>query len=145
VDPRRVELGYDYCLKDECQRRCMRHVRLAAVGVNKAADYYTTADELLPPPGPTSREPLDEPDDEVPVAPSRVGHKARVAAPKSTLAKLRERQRALDAALEDAYHRFRAGAITAVELDAERRALIGEFNRVVKGENIRYRAMLRKP
>jgi hypothetical protein len=145
VDLRRVELGYDYCLKEECQRACMRLVRLASVGVNKAADYYTTADELLPPPGPPARETLDEPEDDVPVAPARRGKKAPPAAPKSTLAKLRDREHALDATLDSSYQRFRAGEITARELDAERRALIGEFNRVVTGENIRYRSMLRKP
>jgi hypothetical protein len=52
VDPRRAELGYDYCLKEECQQRCLQRVELAAVGVNKAADYYMRADEVLPPPGP---------------------------------------------------------------------------------------------
>lgn len=49
VDPRRVELGYDYCLKEECQRLGVKPVKLASIGVNKAADYYTTPDELLPP------------------------------------------------------------------------------------------------
>ena len=49
VDPRRVELGYDYCLKEECQQRCLKRVQLAAVGVNKAADYYMKAEEVLPP------------------------------------------------------------------------------------------------
>jgi hypothetical protein len=52
LDPRRVELGYDYCLKEECQERCVKRVHLAALGVNKAADYYVRADEVLPPPGP---------------------------------------------------------------------------------------------
>ncbi len=52
MDPRRVELGYDYCLKEECQQRCLHRVKLAALGVNKAADYYMRADEVLPPPAP---------------------------------------------------------------------------------------------
>jgi len=54
VDPRRVELGYDYCMKEVCQQRCIERVQLAAVGVNKAADYYMKAEEVLPPrpPGP---------------------------------------------------------------------------------------------
>ena len=52
VDPRRVELGYDYCLKETCQQQCLTRVPLAAVGINKAADYYTRADEVLPPPRP---------------------------------------------------------------------------------------------
>jgi hypothetical protein len=49
VDPRRVELGYDYCLKEVCQQRYLKRVHLAAVGVNKAADYYMKAEEVLPP------------------------------------------------------------------------------------------------
>ena len=52
VDPRRVELGYDYCLKEECQQICLKRVQLAAVGVNKAADYYMKAEEVLPPRAP---------------------------------------------------------------------------------------------
>ena len=49
VDPRRVELGYDYCLKEECQQRCLKRVLLAAVGVNKAADCYSKAEEVVRP------------------------------------------------------------------------------------------------
>ena len=54
VDPQRVELGYDYCLKQECQQRCMKRVRLAAIGVNKAADYYARAEEMSVPSLPRS-------------------------------------------------------------------------------------------
>jgi hypothetical protein len=144
VDPRRVELGYDYCLKDECQQRCLQRVRLAAVGVNKAADYYTTAEEVLPPSGPPLHEPLSEPDDDPPATSSRRHPRTARAVSKSTLTKLREREQALDAALEANYQRFRAGELTATEMDAKRRALIGDFNRMVRGENIRYRGMLRK-
>ena len=57
VDPRRVELGYDYCLKEECQQRCLERVHLAAIGVNKAADYYMKADEVLPPRPPAAAAP----------------------------------------------------------------------------------------
>ncbi len=48
VDPRRVELGYDYCTRPECQERCSKPVRLAAVAVNKASDQYVKADEVAP-------------------------------------------------------------------------------------------------
>ena len=49
VDPQRVDLGFDYCLKEECQRRCLRPVQLASVGVNKAADYIMKAEEVVRP------------------------------------------------------------------------------------------------
>jgi hypothetical protein len=148
VDPRRVELGYDYCLKEECQRRYMKRVLVAAVGVNKAADYYTKAEEVLPPPGPASTGPSPEdPEDH------REGPRALRRAPRSrvkakpttsTLAKLRAKEAELDAALETSYQRFCAGEITAREMDRERDALIRAFNQVVKSENIRYRGMLRR-
>jgi hypothetical protein len=143
LDARRVELGYDYCLKEECQRRHMKRVRLAAIGVNKAADYYTKAEELLPPLGPSSTGPPAEPDDPEPVAP-RQREPVKPTAVKSTLEKLREREAALDAALEASYQRFCRAEITAAEMDRERNELIRAFNEIVKAENIRYRSMLRK-
>src|SRR5215210_3242662 len=48
VDPRRVELGYDYCTRRECQERLVNRIELARVTVNKAADQYVRADELGP-------------------------------------------------------------------------------------------------
>ena len=48
VDPRRVELGYDYCTRRECQERLMKRVELARVTVNKAADQYVRAEEVVP-------------------------------------------------------------------------------------------------
>src|SRR5262249_60257437 len=48
VDPRRVELGYDYCTRPECQEACVERVELAAVAVNKASDQYVRADEVVP-------------------------------------------------------------------------------------------------
>ena len=146
VDPRRVQLGYDYCLKDECQQRCLSPVQLASIGVNKAADYYTTANELLPPPLARSDQPVSEPEE--PVEPERVAapRPPRPARPKvkSTLDKLRDQEAALDAALEARYQRFRRGEITAKQLDRQRDDLIRRFNEVVMAENIRYRGMLRK-
>lgn len=148
VDPQRVELGYDYCLKEECQRRCLKPVRLASIGVNKAADYYTAADELVPPPLTRSTGTHDEPDDGAAAAPEPIAPDHRpqpaLARPKTTLERLRNEEAVLDAALEDRYERFRRGEITAVELDQQRDELIRRFNEVVRAENIRYRGMLRK-
>jgi hypothetical protein len=153
VDPRRVELGYDYCLKEECQRRCVRRVELAAVGVNKAADYYQRADEVLPPrpavvattgtddDGPTPTASAGGP--APPAAPAR-GLSPPPARPLSTLDRLRQQERELDRALERSYARFRQGDITAREMDVERDRLIEAFNQLVRSENIRYRSMLRR-
>ena len=149
VDPRRVELGYDYCLKEECQQRCLERVQLAAVGVNKAADYYMKADEVLPPrpPAAAAAAPqevgLDEPDEEGRARPARASRTKKRA--KTTLERLRELEAALDEALDRSYERFRRGEITATEMHRERDQLVGAFNRVVMAQNIRYRSMLRGP
>ena len=163
VDPRRVELGYDYCLKEECQRRCMKRVHLAAVGVNKAADYYMKAEEVLPPRPPAPGAALapesgvvelagtDEP---APPAPARraqdrsSGPRAATKTPKrlkTTLERLHEQEAALDAGLDLSYERFRRGEITATELHRDRDRLVEAFNRLVMSENIRYRSMVRGP
>ncbi|HXW79618.1 MAG TPA: hypothetical protein VEJ84_08965 [Acidimicrobiales bacterium] len=161
VDPRRVELGYDYCLKEECQQRCLKRVQLAAVGVNKAADYYMKAEEVLPPrppalvPEPTGLassgpEPTG-PDDLPEVAPPPVRPTAGTRptpgtrkAVKTTMERLREQERKLDEALGRSYERFRSGEITAKEMHRERDQLVGAFNRQVRSENIRYRSLLRQ-
>jgi hypothetical protein len=142
VDPRRVELGYDYCLKEECQQRCVRRVELAAVGVNKAADYYQRADEVVPPRPSVSGAP--GPDDDVPPgAPARQPSQPP-ARRQTTQERLRQQERELDTALERSYARFRQGDITAREMDVERDRLIEAFNQQVMSENIRYRSMLRR-
>ena len=144
VAPERVELGYDYCLKEECQRRCMRPVLLAAVGVNKAADYYTRADEVLPPPGlARPAHPAATEEDDVAEVPRRRARPARRKRAPSTLARLQAEEAELDAALGRNYERFCRGEVTAKEMDRERDLLIGAFNQRVKAENIRYRSMLR--
>jgi hypothetical protein len=143
VDPRRVELGYDYCLKPECQQRCMKRVNLASVGVNKAADYYTTADELLPPPAPA---PLPVAEEEN--GPTAGSHPAPAPKPTkagpSTLARLRQYEAELDTNIAAWYERFRSGEITAREMERECDQLVAAFNQRVMSENIRYRSMLRK-
>jgi hypothetical protein len=143
LDSRRVELGYDYCLKEECQERCVKRVRLAALGVNKAADYYVRADEVLPPPAPAP----------VPSGADEAGDLSTVEAPRSsraekrpptTLERLRQREAELDRALGERYEQFRRSEITAREMEAEQRRLVAEFNQLVMGENIRYRSLLRR-
>lgn len=152
VDPCRVELGYDYCLKEECQQRCLRRVQLAAVGVNKAADYYMKAEELVPPRPPApegalDRTPLPTEADELAAVPSpgpkpAVKNGTRL---KTTLERLQDMERALDDALDRSYERFIHGDITASEMHQERDRLVDAFNQQVKRENIRYRSMLRGP
>jgi hypothetical protein len=151
VDPRRVELGYDYCLKEECQQRCVRRVELAAVGVNKAADYYERAEEVLParPPATASTvaggEDADGADRATPApAPRSRATRRAQPRPQTTLERLRQQEAALDAALGRSFDRFSRGEITAQELDSERDGLIESFNRRVMSENIRYRSMLRR-
>jgi hypothetical protein len=165
VDPRRVALGYDYCLKEECQQRCLERVHLAAVGVNKAADYYMKAEEVLPPrPAVTTTAPppqeveADGPNEDGPNAygpnaygPNAYGRTRPAPAArtekraKTTIERLRELEAALDRALDRGYERFRRGEITATEMHRERDQLVGAFNRVVMAQNIRYRSMLRGP
>jgi hypothetical protein len=161
LDPRRVELGYDYCLKEECQQRFVKRVRLAALGVNKAADYYVRADEVLPPPAPAPAPTGPEEEDEDVTAgdcegaaaePQAAGPKAAASTPdhspekrpQSTLERLRRREAELDEALGRSYERFRRNEITAREMEAEQRRLVAEFNRLVMSENIRYRSLLRR-
>ena len=71
VDPRRVELGYDYCTRPECQERSVKRVELARVTVNKAADQYVRAEEVVPS-GPRPKWGIDEEDDEAPRPERRV-------------------------------------------------------------------------
>jgi hypothetical protein len=150
VDPRRVELGYDYCLTEECQQRCLKRVLLAAVGVNKAADYYSKADEVVPPRRSTTTKPttttLSIDADELPQVRQRIARPANKERkrPKSTLERLREQEVELDEALDRSYQRFGRGEITARELDRERDQLVRSFNQRVMSENVRYRSMLRR-
>jgi hypothetical protein len=138
VDPRRVELGYDYCTTDECQRRCVEQPKLIAVGVNKAADQYVRAEAVLPQ-GEMSGNRLDD----APIAlASREGRPPRRRV--GTGEKLRMAEAELDRQLEESYQRFRRSEITAAEMANERDDLIRAYNRRVMAENIRYRSMLRQ-
>jgi hypothetical protein len=139
-----VELGYDYCLKEECQRRCVEPVKLASIGVNKAADYYTTPDELLPPPPPAPTP--AGPDDDT-LETGHRSHRRRKSPsdtrPMSTIAKLQALEARLDHELGEAYGRFQRGEITARQMDRISDELIAAFNQQIMTENIRFRSMLR--
>jgi hypothetical protein len=143
VDPRRVELGYDYCTRPECQERLMKRVELARVTVNKAADQYVRAEEVVPS-GPRPRWGIDEEEDGV-VRPDRHVQEAPPVRRLSTETKLQRASRKLDASLMQVYERFCRSEITHAEMQTEQNALIEAFNDRVRSENIRYRSYLRKP
>ncbi|HEY4398498.1 MAG TPA: hypothetical protein VGO28_12580 [Acidimicrobiia bacterium] len=142
VDPRRVELGYDYCTRPECQERFVKGVELARVTVNKASDQYVRAEEVVPS-GPGPRWGIDEEDDAADRPDRRVEEPAPVRRT-STEKKLQRAAQKLDAALVQAYERFCRSEITHAEMRAEQNALIKAFNERVRSENIRYRSFLRK-
>ena len=144
VDPRRAELGYDYCTRRECQERLMKRVELARVTVNKAADQYVRAEEVVPT-GPRPRWGIDEEDDEDGlVRPERRVQEPPRARRLSTAKKLQRATEKLDAALMQVYERFCRSEITHAEMRTEQNALIRAFNDRVRSENIRYRSYLRK-
>jgi hypothetical protein len=146
VDPRRVELGYDYCTRRECQEALVNRVELARVTVNKAADQYVRADEVVPE-GPRVRWGIDEEEDEEGSARRQARRAQEPSRPKrrlSTEKKLRLAADELDAALMRVYERFCRSEITAAEMRSEQNALIHAFNDRVRSENIRYRSFLRK-
>ena len=147
VDPRRVELGYDYCTRRECQERLMNRVELARVTVNKAADQYVRADEVIPD-APGVRWGIDDEDDEEASAggprQQRVQEPPRPKPRMSTTRRLQVAADKLDAALMRVYERFCRSEITAAEMRSEQNALVHAFNDRVRGENIRYRSFLRK-
>ena len=122
----------------------MKPVKLTSIGVNKAADYYTTPDELLPPPPPAPA-PAEPEDEDVPVGQGTRGRrKSRSGSrPVSTTAKLQALEAKLDRELADAYERFQRGEITARQMDRKCDELIAAFNQQIKAENIRFRSMLR--
>ena len=146
VDPRRVELGYDYCTADECQRQCVTGPRVARVAVNKAADQFVRAEDVVPQ-GEIGR---NRPDDApfLPAspdggAPPRLRPRPR-RPPRSTRLRLQDAEAELDRRLAETYQRFVRSEITAEEMAREGDDLIRAFNRTVMAENIRYRSMLRR-
>jgi hypothetical protein len=144
VDPRRAELGYDYCTRRECQERCVDRVELAAVAVNKASDQYVRADEVVPE-APSARWGVDpEPAaDEEPARPRREAPRGRRRS--STTKKLERAAARLDAELARLYERFCKAELTLAEMRSRQNERIRAFNELVRGENIRYRSFLRRP
>jgi hypothetical protein len=144
LDPRRVELGYDYCVKSSCQRQHVKRLRLARVGVNKAADQFVRADDVLPEVPATRYATMAEDESTQGDRPVRTLASPEPTLRPPTLVRLRAAERRLDAKLERSYERFCAGETTATEMNRERNALIDEFNALVRTENIRYRSLLRR-
>jgi hypothetical protein len=142
VDPRRVELGYDYCTRRECQERLVKRVELARVTVNKAADQYVRAEEVVPS-GLRPKWGIDEEDDGAP-GPERRVQEPPPARRLTTEKKLQRASQKLDAALMQVYERFCRSEITYADMRTEQNALIQAFNDRVRSENIRYRSFLRK-
>jgi hypothetical protein len=144
VDPRRIELGYDYCTRPKCQEQFVKGVELARVTVNKAADQYVRAEEVVPS-GPRPRWGIDDEDQA-----SAVRQRGAVQEPPpirrrlSTEKRLRLAADKLDAALLQVYERFCRSEITWAEMRSGQNALIHAFNDRVRSENIRYRNFLRK-
>ena len=121
----------------------MKRVELARVTVNKAADQYVRAEEVVPS-GPRPRWGIDEEEDGTP-RPDRHVQEARPVRRQSTEKKLQRASRQLDASLMQVYERFCRSEITHGEMHTEQNALIEAFNDRVRSENIRYRSFLRKP
>ena len=119
----------------------MKRVELARVTVNKAADQYVRAEEVVPS-GPRPRWGIDEEDDGPDRPQQRVEEPPR-ARRLSTETKLRRASQELDAALTQVYERFCRSDITYAEMRTEQNALIQRFNDRVRSENIRYRSLLR--
>ena len=121
----------------------MKKVLLASVAVNKAADYYSKADEVVAAAAPPPDLGAIDASGDAP-APRRAAKTNAGPAPrKTTLEQLRDLEAALDGALERMYQQFCRGEITAKEMDNSRQRLIQAFNRRVSSENIRYRSLLR--
>jgi hypothetical protein len=142
VDPRRVALGYDYCTRPECQERFVQRVELARVTVNKAADQYVRAEDVVPS-GPKPRWGIDDKGDGADRPRHRVPEPTPAPRP-STEQRLRRASEKLDAALLEVYERFCRSEITYAEMRSEQKALIRAFNELVRSENIRYRSFVRK-
>jgi hypothetical protein len=142
LDPRRVELGYDYCIADECQRRGVTPPRIVRVAVNKAADQFVRAEDVVPQ-GEIGRTRIDD----APVVRPSSGEAPPPRTPRrrrSTFARLQAAEAELDRRLAACAERFERSEITAEEMGRMRDDLIRAYNRLVIGENIRYRSMLRR-
>jgi hypothetical protein len=124
LDPERVELGYDYCTRDECVEACLEPLDVIAVAVNKASDQYVLKRDLG-----WSEPPVHEPDPPEGGWLSGLASRPQPKQPRSrgNAARIAELDAQLDAALAD-------------EKDPVRRAkLINDFNARLRRLNIRYR------
>lgn len=122
----------------------MKRVELARVTVNKAADQYVRAEEVVPS-GPGPRWGIDEEEEEDgAVRPDRRVQEPPPVRRPSTEKKLQHASQKLDAALMQVYERFCRSEITYAEMRTEQNSLIQAFNDRVRSENIRYRSFLRK-
>jgi hypothetical protein len=123
LEPERVELGYDYCTRDECVEACFEPLDVVAVAVNKASDQYVLKREL----GwsdPSAREPVRDEGGWLSGLTPRTPPKT--AAPRSGAARIAELEAQLDVDL-------------AREDDPVRRAkLVNDFNARLRRLNIRY-------
>ena len=160
VDPRRVELGYDYCLKQECQQRCLKRRPVGRGGGKQSGGLLhegrgSAAAATPAPEADQGSEPEAATWTRGTTRPSRGSQCSRGRSPRRYRGR-RQRRRsgsrrlwngygsleaALDAALDLSYERFRRGEITATELHRDHDRLVEAFNRVVMRENIRYRSM----
>ena len=124
VEPERVDLGYEYCTREECVEACLEPIDVIAVAVNKASDQYVLKRDL----GwsdPPDRRPERSEGGWLNGLSLRTPSK-RAAAP-STQVRIATLEAQLDAAL-------------AREDDPKRRAkLVNDFNARVRRLNIRYR------
>lgn len=124
VESERVDLGYDYCTRDECVEACLEPVDVIAVAVNKASDQYVLKRDL------GWSDPPDRPSE-----PSEGGWlnglsprtASKTPASPGTQVRIATLEAELDAAL-------------AEEDDPTRRAkLVNDFNARLRRLNIRYR------
>lgn len=47
VDPERFDLGYDYCMDNECIKECMPRPRVAVLGVHKSNPQVVSIDDSI--------------------------------------------------------------------------------------------------
>ena len=124
IDAERVELGYDYCTRDECVEACLEPLDVVAVAVNKASDQYVLKRELGWSEPSTREHARDDGGWLAGMAPRTPKKAATTGGSTARIAQLETR---LDADL-------------AREDDPARRAkLINDFNARLRQLNIRYR------
>jgi hypothetical protein len=124
LESERIELGYDYCTRDECVEACFEPLDVVAVAVNKASDQYVLKRDL----GWTDPQPRPPVRDEggwlsglAPRTPPKT------VAPRTSADRIADLETQLEADL-------------AVEDDPVRRAkLVNDFNARLRRLNIRYR------